>query len=117
VRYEEPGRVSRADLAQALAAGDPERATATMVSLAFHDEDATWLTETFLGLLDNEVEEIRAIAATCLGHVARIHGSIDRARVVPALRRVAEQPVAGSYAENALEDIEIFAAGPRTDPG
>jgi hypothetical protein len=108
VRYEEPRPVSRAELSQALAGKDWERATAAMVSLAFHDGDSRWLTETFLGLLASEADDVRAIAATCLGHVARIHRKIDKARVIPALNNVANEPVVGPYAQNALDDIDVF---------
>jgi hypothetical protein len=112
MRYEEPRPVSRAELAAALSAGDRERATAAMVSLAFYDPDGEWLTATFLAILerDDEADELRAIAATCLGHVARIHRAIDP-RVVDVLRRFVDNPAVGPYAQNALDDIEVFTGG------
>ena len=57
------------------------------------------LQELYLGLLDHEDRQVRLLAATCLGHLARVYGRLDEDRVVPELRRVG--------ATNALKDIEI----------
>ncbi len=45
---------------------------------------------------------------TCLGHIARIHKSIDIDRALPVLRSAMNDPRIAGYAEQAIEDIEIY---------
>jgi hypothetical protein len=52
------------------------------------------------------IEQVRLLAATCLGHVARVYRQLDEKRVVPVLRRMG--------ATTALEDIEVFLHPRRT---
>ena len=64
------------------------------------------LQELYLELIDHEDRQVRILAATCLGHLARVYGQLDEDRVVPVLRRVG--------ATAALGDIEIFLHPRRT---
>jgi hypothetical protein len=50
-----------------------------------------------IGAMDRQV---RLLAATCLGHLARVYGRLDEDRVVPELRRVGSN--------DALADIEVY---------
>lgn len=48
------------------------------------------------------------LAATCLGHIARVHGRLDEDKVVVALReRLSDKEIVGRVVD-ALEDIEMF---------
>ncbi|REF97926.1 HEAT repeat protein [Asanoa ferruginea] len=72
-----------------------------MVGAVLHGgEDWQELQELYLGLLEHEDRQVRILAATCLGQLARVYGQLDEDRVVPELRRV--------KATDALSDIAVF---------
>jgi hypothetical protein len=51
---------------------------------------------------------VRQAAATCLGHLARLHGKLDTAKVMPVLRRLLKDPGTQGVAEDALDDLQTF---------
>ncbi|MEV6159777.1 hypothetical protein AB0L53_56520 [Nonomuraea sp. NPDC052129] len=108
MRYEEPRVGRREDLAAALTKGDVDGICRALVSLSFYDTDWKWVEGACLSLLSNSDAAIRQVAATCLGHVARIHGRIDKDVVIPALMAMLDDEQVVGAAENALEDISIF---------
>lgn len=110
-RYEEPAPASREDLETAVAAGDPAAISRTMLGV-IEDDDVDWLTQTLLDLAGHESHEVRATAISSLGHVARIHGQIDRDRVLPRLRDLGSDPLLRGRVDDAIDDIEHF-----TSPG
>lgn len=110
-RYEEPAPASREVLDLAVATGDPAELSRAMLGM-LEDGDVTWLTDTLLDLAGHEAIEVRATAITCLGHVARIYGQIDRDRVLPRLRDLRSDPVLRGRVDDAIDDIEHF-----TNPG
>lgn len=90
-------------------------AVEAVLSLALQDPDRDWLEELLISTIETSRDaQVRAIAVVSLGHVARIHRSVTRDRVVPVLNRLLDDPELGSRAANALEDIDIFASA-RTD--
>lgn len=59
--------------------------------------------------------QVGALAVTCVGHVARIHGEVGP-DLVARVRGLLQDPVLGGRAEDALDDIASFAPhalGPR----
>jgi hypothetical protein len=108
MKYREPEPIPRAE-AQEILKGDDEVALCrTLVGVAFHDPDWRWVQGECLRLLAHPASGVRGLAAVCLGHVARIHGQLDRDIVEPALRRLTKDPEAGGSAEDALGDIRHF---------
>lgn len=92
----------------AFASLDPEKICRALVSVAFYDDDWRWVQDQCLHYLESENEYVACLAATCLGHVARIHGKIDRDRVIPVLHsKVNDSRVSGCISD-ALEDIGMF---------
>lgn len=53
-------------------------------------------------------EWVRRNAATALSHVARIHGSIDLDAVMTTLVLMVDDPEAGGWAEDSLDELEIY---------
>ncbi|TDD37983.1 hypothetical protein E1287_06675 [Actinomadura sp. KC06] len=111
MKYESVPPVRRDELRRALAEKDNEAIHTALVGLALHDEDGTWVQDQCLALKDHPSWDVRAIALLCLGHVARIHGAIDRDRVLPVLRSALHDPRTAGYAEQAIGDIEDFVTG------
>lgn len=110
MRYEEPERFERGDIARAQVSGDAGEVCSVLIGLVFHDGDWKWLQDTCLALLDHDAEEVRACAATGLGHIARIHGNIEKDAVTHALEQMRMDSQTAGAAENALEDIHIFSS-------
>ena len=107
-RYDEPEPMDRATADSALRSGDSAAICRALVAVAFHDPDWVWVQEHCLRLLSAVDPDVRGVAATSLGHLARIHGALDLARVEPRLRELRNDPVAGGRAEDALDDIQQF---------
>ncbi|WP_165975970.1 hypothetical protein [Actinomadura rubrisoli] len=108
MRYEEIPDLTREDLENALLRQDDEAAQNALLSLALHGHDWKWVQDQCLGLLNNPSQPLRSTAVICLGHIARIHKKLDLDRVLPALRHALNDPQTAGYAEQAIDDIELF---------
>jgi hypothetical protein len=115
VKYEEIEDPSRAELAVALSTNDAARISRALIALAFYDPDWQWVQDRCLESLGHADAWTRRTAATCLGHIARIHKSIDRRRVVPALRAAALDPDDRPYIEEAINEIEFHVGAAERD--
>ncbi len=86
-------------------------ATDILLYLSFNFDDWKLVQDECISLIENKKlkEDIRRLAVTCLGHLVRIHSTIDKEKVVPFLRLYMEQDkqIAGTIADT-LEDIELF---------
>ena len=76
--------------------------------MTFHDDDWRWVQSYCLQFLTHPDKDVRAIAAVCLGHLACIHGTLDIAIVVPALKDLLTDPDVAGKASDALDDIAMF---------
>lgn len=107
--YREPDPATRRSLQDALSAGSADRISEAIIGLVLTDPDLFWLQDQCMGLLHHEDYRVRGAALTSLGHLARIHGQIDRAKVEPVVRTFLEDPVLAGRAEDALDDFDVFA--------
>jgi hypothetical protein len=108
--YQRLDPVERTDALAMIDSGDSRAASEAILRLALHDPDGDWMTDRALGLLSSADADVRAVAATALGHIARLHRSIDKENVVPALRELLSDPETAGQAEDALDDIAMFAS-------
>lgn len=100
----------RAEMLAAIRSGDIQVATTALLGLTYDDPDGEWVEPILLEHLAPQYDiQLRRLATTCLGHLARIHGKITRSTVVPTLRTLLSDPVLGGTAEDALGDINWFA--------
>jgi hypothetical protein len=103
----------RADLMEEVASGDVPRATDALLSLVNHESDRIWIERMLLDVIRGEFDlQIRQLAVICLGHIARIHRAISD-DVVYRLEEMRSDQDFSSRANNALEDVEIFARRPQ----
>jgi HEAT repeat len=108
LQYEETWAMSRGIAETVLQGSDATAICGTLVNVALHDPDWAWVQEHCLRLLAAADPEVRGVAATCLGHLARIHGTLDLNRVEPRLRELRKDPEVRGRAEDALDDIQRF---------
>jgi hypothetical protein len=105
-RYEERVPAAPADVAAALDRGDSQAAAGALVGAAFHHPDGPAVEDLCPRLLDGP--DRSAVAATCLGHLARIHRQLDTETVRAALNRQRSDPLVGPRAEDALADVDLY---------
>jgi hypothetical protein len=92
-----------------LASGQVDRICHALVAVACHEPDWRWAQERCIELLGCENPDVSGFAATCLGHVARIHRVLDKERVLKALRSRMQDPLIAGRILDALDDIEMFS--------
>ena len=107
-RYQDVVPLSREEAAAAFATDEDAKVSEALVSITFHDPDWRWVQAHCLHFARHPSAAIRAVAATCLGHLARIHGLLDRDSVLPVLSQLAGDRETQGRAEDALEDIRRF---------
>ena len=107
--YCDPGTGGRVALHLAIQKDDARELCGAMIAAALNVDDWEWLQDELVELLHHPDLNVRAIAATSLGHVARIHGRLDVARVRPLLEELRQHQKTRGFADTALEDIEMFA--------
>jgi hypothetical protein len=73
------------------------------------DPDRSWVERKLVDLACDPDGSVRSIAALALGHLARVHGAIDHDLVLPVLNHLLDDSEARGNAENAIDDIAIFA--------
>src|SRR5262249_33543427 len=106
--YHEPTPMSRSELQEAFSSDDSQRVAYAMVSAAFFESNWAWAEGQFLHFASNAAPEIRALAATCLGHLARIHHQLHLDIVLPVLQALKADPATSGAAEDAIADLKIF---------
>jgi hypothetical protein len=108
MKYENPPLLTRAIAEIELDSGNAHRIRDALIAVALNDPDWHWVQEICLRFATSSDTSIRAICATSLGHIARIHRQLDLARVLPVLKAMTSDPETAGYAESALDDIEMF---------
>ena len=115
MHYEKIVPVSRQEAEVAFHSGTVEEIAKALLSVTFYDADWQWVQSHCLKFLESHDKDVRAIAATCLGHLARIHKTIDIATVIPALQAHLLDPDVAGRVSDALDDIEMFVRDVPTD--
>lgn len=102
---QEPTTEDGRRLIEAIAAGDSDGVSIALVKATFAEPSSAWLYDRCLDLAATGPWEVTAVAATCIGHLARLRG-YARADTVAFLESlVASHPRVRPYAEDALEDV------------
>ena len=108
-QFHEAPEILRKDALKAFASGESEQICKALVAVTIHDNDWRWVQEKCLEFLTSDDVDVSGLAATCLGHIARIHRTLDKARVIAALtNHLKDSRIAGRI-EDALDDIEMFS--------
>jgi hypothetical protein len=107
-KYQNVLHIDRYVAEEIFASNDIEKITTALVSIAFYEEDWKWAQDKCLEYLSNENDAICGLAATCLGHIARVHGKMKKEKVrMQLLDRKNNLAIVGRI-EDALDDIEMF---------
>jgi hypothetical protein len=108
MKYLEPAPSDRWVLEDALRLGDVEGACHALVGLVHYDSDWEWLQNKCLDLLGDDNVSLKGVAISSLGHIARIHGKLDRIKVEVALKNLMGDSSLKGRVVDALSDIEVY---------
>jgi hypothetical protein len=107
-RYYNVFPVDKVSAERIFASEDVEQICHAMVAVALHEKDWKWVQDKCLTFFMKDNPDISGLAAICLGHLARIHGQLEKDKVTSTLRsRLNDSAIAGRI-EDALDDIEMF---------
>lgn len=97
-------------LTELLDSGNPYEISDALLYIAHNINDVEWAEAQFMRAADNLDENISGLALTCLGHLARINGRINKNVVVPFLEKKKNSTnlIISTRAEDALDDIKMF---------
>ncbi|WP_457032118.1 hypothetical protein [Kitasatospora sp. P5_F3] len=100
--------VWRSEMASGLASADVAISSRALLELTYDEPDRTRIEGILLACVEFGNEpQLRALAVTCMGHVARIHGAAG-SELAKVLKKLLADPILGGRAEDALDDIRSF---------
>ncbi|RCG29490.1 hypothetical protein DQ384_20880 [Sphaerisporangium album] len=109
MEYEEAEEGIPESLLRAMEANDIDLIRDSLVAATLGGaDDWRWVQDRCLELCDHPNLYVREVAITCLGHLARIHGTLDLDRVMPKLRELKRVPETRAIVQNTYSDISIF---------
>jgi hypothetical protein len=108
VRYRNITPLSPEQADQIFRGNHAEEIVHALLSITHYESDWHWVQDRALSCLHSPSPDVRRTAVLCLGHLARIHGQIDRPKVIAALTKLRTDPECSGQVEDALEDIEKF---------
>lgn len=81
-----------------------------LLSLTYNDPDRVRVERLILQILGSggADPQLRALAVTCIGYVARIHRAVDPG-LIEVARSLLDDATLGGIAEDAVADAEFFA--------
>ena len=110
MKYVTTKPISRAQADRWLAKGDQKVICRTLVRVATFEPDRHWAQSQCIRFASHDDPFIRGVAATCLGHLARIHKTVDEDEVIPVVRQLLADPdpQTRAIAEDTISDFSIF---------
>lgn len=112
--HRNPHRISRREAEKVFTTGSSDKICDALLAISLYDEDWRWSQTECLHFLNHTNPDISGLAATCLGHIARIHHKLDRELVTTALLNKLKDPKISGRVQDALDDIEIFLKNPNS---
>jgi hypothetical protein len=109
MKYEAVRLIEKDQAEKAFRGNESEEIVHALLGATWHIADWEWVQDRCLDLLDSPMPDVRDTAITCLGHLARIHKKLNQPKVLAALASKLSDPDCSGRAEDAMEDIEMFA--------
>lgn len=108
MKFNNPEPKTREELEHNFNSNDVQLITESLVALALYEKDWRWAQNVCLAFLDNDNPDISGLAATSLGHIARVNRKLDKEKLKFALAKKINDPLIGGRVQDALDDIEIY---------
>lgn len=108
MQYKDVDIITKDEALKIIEEGSVLKICDALLGVVLHSSDWKWCQNQCLNLLNHQNIEVQSLAATCLGHIARIHKKIDKPLVIKVLNAKLKDPLVSGAAQDALDDIEIF---------
>ncbi len=108
MRYHNVTPISREQALTAFASNKVETICDALIRITYHDPDWRSVQEQCVRLAEFPDVDVRGLAATCLGHLARIHRRLNIEEVLPMLQSLRNDPDVAPRVLDALDDIRMF---------
>lgn len=108
MRFQEITPVLREEALNAFASNNAEAICNALVRITYHDPYWRWVQEQCVRLAQFPDVDVRGLAVTCLGHIARIHGELDIEQASSTLKSLLDDPEVAPRVLDALDDIRTF---------
>jgi hypothetical protein len=107
-RLQYPRRITKEEAEKAFLSKNINVICDALLSAIFYINDWKWCQEHCFEFLENQDPEISGLAATCIGHIARIHKNLAKQKAVEKLKNHLSSQTISGQVQDALDDIEIF---------
>ena len=108
--FKNPTKVPKELVLKLIESHDSEMICNTLIATIFYENDIEFCMNVIQLCFALESYTVRATAVLCLGHLARIHGSLEEKIATNILQKalIDENEFVKNQVENVLDDIEIF---------
>lgn len=112
MRYEEPARLSVAQIEDAMAGNDIDRACSAIIGASLYLQDWRLSQGICLKAIGMDDKDLKRCGLIGLGHVVRIHGEVDVNLLKLAIDRfdLRNDADLSGYVDNLMDDVAIFLA-------
>ena len=78
-----------------------------LLKITFNCDDWKWIQNVCIDIINsNREKNICGLAVTCIGHLARIHGKIEKERIFELFNQQKDNPFINDRIGDAIDDIE-----------
>ena len=106
--YDPIRRMSKQEINAAIRENDSKKLSIAVISAALYSGDGVWAEKLAYKLIDHPDHLVRGNAMLSLGHIARVHGTLDRDRAIDVLRVAMNDrdEYVRTHASDARDDVE-----------
>lgn len=80
-----------------------------LLKITFNCDNWKWIQDICIDVINsNREKNLCGLAVTCIGHLARIHGNIEKDKVYDFLNNQKENPYIKDRIDGAIDDINMF---------
>ncbi len=99
--------VTHAEAQEILKGDDIEKICRSLVAIAFYETDKEWAEGVILSATRHSDIRVSGLAVVCIGHLARISGSLSDRAIDRVREALSDENLSGS-AGDAWDDIRIY---------
>ena len=80
-----------------------------LLKITFDCDNWKWIQDVCIDIINsNREKNICGLAVTCIGHLARIHGEIEKDKIFDLLNQQKDNSYINDRIEDAIDDINMF---------
>jgi len=115
MKYSEPQPIGRDDVLNALASEDANTAAEAIIRMSCSELDVEWAEHICLIALGDQRKRVKTAALTAVGSLARRFRTLNLDLILPVIHGLLVDQDLQGIAEDALDDIAVFASKGRRD--